>query len=85
MPEEQFARLHAPIGLKIGAGTPEAIITAIRDEITAFAKTPEISDRLTRLGIVPGGLTKEQTEAVFKKDTESFAAAIKAAGIEPPK
>jgi tripartite-type tricarboxylate transporter receptor subunit TctC len=67
------------------AGTPEAIITAIRNEITAFAKSPEISERLTKLGIVPGGLTKEQTEAVFKKDYDSFAAAIKAAGIDPPK
>ena len=72
-------------GFSAPAGTPEPIITALRDEITAFARSPEISERLTRLGIVPGGLTKEQTEAVFKKDTESFAAAIKAAGIEPPK
>ena len=44
-----------------------------------------MSERLTKLGIIPGGLTKEQNEAVFKKDYESFAAAIKAAGIEPPK
>jgi tripartite-type tricarboxylate transporter receptor subunit TctC len=72
-------------GFSAPAGTPEPIITALRDEITAFARSPEIFERLTRLGIVPGGLTKEQTEAVFKKDTESFAAAIKAAGIEPPK
>jgi tripartite-type tricarboxylate transporter receptor subunit TctC len=72
-------------GFSAPAGTPEAIITVIRDEVSAFAKSPEISERLTRLGIVPGGLSKEQTEAVFKKDTESFAAAIKAAGIEPPK
>jgi hypothetical protein len=34
---------------------------------------------------VPGGLPKEATEAIFKKDFESFAAAIRAAGIEPPK
>jgi tripartite-type tricarboxylate transporter receptor subunit TctC len=72
-------------GFSAPAGTPEPIITVLRDEITAFARSPEISERLTRLGIVPGGLTREQTEAVFKKDTESFAAAIKAAGIEPPK
>ena len=49
-----------------------------------FAKSPEVSERLSKLGIIPGGLTKEQTEAVFKKDHESFAAAIKAAGIAPP-
>jgi tripartite-type tricarboxylate transporter receptor subunit TctC len=59
-------------------------MTAVRDEITALAKSPEVSERLTKLGIIPGGLTKAESEAVFKKDYQSFAAAIKAAGIAPP-
>jgi hypothetical protein len=33
---------------------------------------------------VPGGLTREETAAVFKKDKENFAASVKAAGITPP-
>src|SRR3954466_8084446 len=70
-------------GFSAPAGTPEAIMNAVRTEITALAKSPEVSERLTKLGIIPGGLTKEQSEAVFKKDHESFAAAIKAAGITP--
>src|SRR5207344_325359 len=60
-------------GLSAPAGTPDAITTAIRNEITAFAKSPEISKRLSSLGIIPGGLTKEQSEAVIRKDYESFA------------
>jgi tripartite-type tricarboxylate transporter receptor subunit TctC len=72
-------------GFLAPAATPEPIITSLRNEITALAKSPEISQRLSKVGIVPGGLSKEQTEAVFKKDHESFAAAIKAAGIELPK
>jgi len=72
-------------GFLAPTGTPEPIITAIGTEVTAFAKSPEISDRLSKLGIVPGGLPKEATEAIFKKDFQSFAAAIKAAGIEPPR
>jgi tripartite-type tricarboxylate transporter receptor subunit TctC len=71
-------------GFLAPTGTPEPIITAIRNEITALAKSPEVTERLTKLGIVPGGLTKEQNEAVFRKDRESFAAAIKAAGIPAP-
>jgi hypothetical protein len=39
---------------------------------------------LTKLGIVPGGLSKEETAVVFKKDKESFIEAVKAAGITPP-
>ena len=71
-------------GFSAPAGTPEPIVETVRREITAFAKSPEISARLSKLGIIPGGMTKEETEAVFKKDHESFAAAIKAAGIAPP-
>ncbi|MGN6719827.1 MAG: Bug family tripartite tricarboxylate transporter substrate binding protein, partial [Candidatus Binatia bacterium] len=65
-------------------GTPDTILTAVRSEIMGFAKAPEIIDRLTSLGIVPGGLTEAQTEAVFKHDREAFAAAVKAAKIPPP-
>jgi tripartite-type tricarboxylate transporter receptor subunit TctC len=65
-------------------GTPEPIIDTIRHEIAAFAKSPEISERLGKLGIIPGGLSKEQNDVVFKKDYESFAAAVKAAGIAAP-
>ena len=72
-------------GFSAPAGTPQPILTAIGREVAAFARSPEISNRLTKLGIVPGGLTKEQSAAVFKKDHEAFAAAIKAAGIAPPK
>jgi len=72
-------------GFLAPAGTPEPIIAAIRNEVSVFAKSPEISDRLSKLGIVPGGLPKEASEAIFKKDFESFAAAIRAAGIEPQK
>lgn len=70
-------------GFLAPAQTPEVIISAIRTEVTAFVKKPEISQRLIKLGIVPGGLTKEQNEAVFRHDTEAFAAGIKAAGITP--
>ena len=56
-------------GFSAPAGTPEPIMTAVRDEITALAKSPEVSERLTKLGIIPGGLTRAESEAVFKKET----------------
>jgi tripartite-type tricarboxylate transporter receptor subunit TctC len=71
-------------GFSVPAGTPDAIVDAIRNEITALTKTPELQERLIKLGIVPGGLSKEETAAVFRKDKENFAASVKAAGIAPP-
>jgi xanthine dehydrogenase accessory factor len=35
MPEQQLARLHAPIGLKLGASTPEEIAVSIIAEVVA--------------------------------------------------
>ena len=35
VPEQQLARLHAPIGIKIGAGTPEEIAVSIIAEVVA--------------------------------------------------
>jgi tripartite-type tricarboxylate transporter receptor subunit TctC len=68
-------------GFLAPAGTPEPIIEALRNEVTAFVNKPEISQRLTSLGIVPGGLTPAQTEALFQHDHDEFEAAIKATGI----
>ena len=81
MPGFEFSSWN---GFLAPAATPAPIIETIRTEVTAFVKTPAISDRLTKLGIVPGGLSKQQCDAVFAHDREAFAAAVKAAGIPPP-
>lgn len=39
--EEQYARLHAPIGMDIGAGTPEEIALAIMSEVVAAYRKRE--------------------------------------------
>jgi len=68
-------------GFLTPTGTPEPIIEAIRNEVTAFVKTPKITQRLTSLGIIPGGLTKQEIAAVFQKEHDAYASAIKTAGI----
>jgi tripartite-type tricarboxylate transporter receptor subunit TctC len=71
-------------GFLAPVGTPAPIVEAIRKEVTAFVKTPEIAQRLTSLGIVPGGLTADQIQVAFQKEHDAFAVAIKAAGVPPP-
>jgi tripartite-type tricarboxylate transporter receptor subunit TctC len=72
-------------GFSAPAGTPEPILDSIQTELAAFAKSAEVSARLSKLGIIPGGLTREESAAVVKRDYGAFAAAVKAAGIELPK
>jgi tripartite-type tricarboxylate transporter receptor subunit TctC len=68
-------------GFLAPTGTPPAIIDAIRKEVTAFVKTPEISARLNGLGIVPGGMTKDEIVLAFQQEHDALAAAIKIVGI----
>jgi hypothetical protein len=49
-----------------------------------LARSPEAAQRLTKLGIVPGGQGKEEVAATFASDREMFVAAVKAAGIASP-
>jgi tripartite-type tricarboxylate transporter receptor subunit TctC len=71
-------------GFLAPAATPEPVVSALRNEIAAYARSAEISQRLTKLGIVPGGLSLQQSQAALKREHDAYAAAIKAAGIEPP-
>jgi xanthine dehydrogenase accessory factor len=41
LPQEQLNRLHGPIGLEIGAGTPEEIAMSIMAEIVAVRNNAE--------------------------------------------
>ena len=70
-------------GFLVPNGTPEDI-AKLRGAITEMVKEPEMAERLTRLGIIPGGQTKEQVAQVFQSDRKNFADAVKAAGIPAP-
>ena len=71
-------------GFVVPAGTPQPVVDAIRTEIIALAKSPEVSERLTKLGIVPGGLSKDEVAAAFARDRAIFGEAVKAAGMSAP-
>jgi tripartite-type tricarboxylate transporter receptor subunit TctC len=69
-------------GFLAPAGTPSPIIEAIRAEVSALVKKPEVAQRLSSLGIVPGGMTGEEIKEMFQKERETFAGVIKIAGIQ---
>jgi tripartite-type tricarboxylate transporter receptor subunit TctC len=70
-------------GFLAPAGTPEPIIEAIRIELAAFVKKPDIVKRLTDLGIVPGGMAGDAIEAMFHKEHATFAGVVKYLAIQP--
>jgi tripartite-type tricarboxylate transporter receptor subunit TctC len=70
-------------GFSAPAGTPEPIIEAIRAEVSGLVKRAEVAERLMKLGIMPGGMSKAEIDVYFRKDREALTAAVKAARIEP--
>jgi tripartite-type tricarboxylate transporter receptor subunit TctC len=71
-------------GFLVPTGTPETIIEKLRGAVKEMVDKPEVADRLNKLGIIPGGQTKEQVAAVFASDRKNYAEAVKAAGIAAP-
>ena len=71
-------------GFLVPNGTPEPIIEKLREAVSVLVKKPEVSARLTALGIIPGGQTKEQVAAAFEADRRNIGEAVKAAGIPTP-
>lgn len=63
------------------AETPEDIVTELRSAVTAIATSQAVSTRLKSLGIVPGGLSRDQMLATLKSDRQYFDQASKAAGL----
>ena len=61
----------------------QSIIEAIRTELAAFVKKPDIAKRLTDLGIVPGGMTGGAIETMFQKEHATFAGVVKYLAIQP--
>ena len=69
-------------GFFVPTATPEDVISKLRATIVDLVSTQEMKDRLTQVGIVPGGQSKAEVEATFKKDRESFAEAVNVAGVK---
>lgn len=70
-------------GFLAPVGTPEAAIEKLRAAIAEIVNTPEVSERLVKLGLNKGGQNRSEVEAAFKKDRDYFAEAAKIAGLQP--
>jgi tripartite-type tricarboxylate transporter receptor subunit TctC len=71
-------------GFFVPKGTPQPVVDKLRASIAELVGTPAMKERLTKLGIVPGGQSAAEVAETFKKDAISFAEAVKAAGVKKP-
>ncbi len=70
------------VGLLAPAGTPEAVIQRLANEVNKVIALPEAKERLRSLGAVAVGGTPAAFGAFLKSDYEYQAAVIKAASVK---
>lgn len=69
-------------GFFLPAGTPEAIVRRLSDEIGRAVRTPEITARIDDLGLTPVGGSPEQFAQVIRTDGPLYARLIKELNIK---
>lgn len=69
------------VGALVAAKTPRDIVERLHKEINALVQSPEINDRIRKLGADPLTLSIAEFEAMIKRELEENAQLIKKAGI----
>jgi tripartite-type tricarboxylate transporter receptor subunit TctC len=68
-------------GVMAPAGTPRAILAKVSQDIARAVQLPDVSERMTRQGVVIVTQTPEQFDAVIKRDTERYTKMLTEAGV----
>ena len=70
------------LGMLISARTPREIVERLHRETNAIVQSPEVSDRIRKLGADPLSLTLAEFDAMIKRELEENAQLIRKAGIQ---
>ena len=69
------------VGTLVAAKTPRPIVERLAKEINALVQSPEISDRIVKLGADPLTLSTSEFQAMIDRELRDNAELIKKAGI----
>jgi tripartite-type tricarboxylate transporter receptor subunit TctC len=70
------------VGALVPAKTPRDIVERLHKEINALVQSPEISERIRKLGADPVSMTLAEFDAMIQRELAENARLIKAAGIK---
>jgi tripartite-type tricarboxylate transporter receptor subunit TctC len=73
--------LEAWVGLFAPAGTPQAVITQLSEQVKKALELPETKQRAATLGIEPRYLGPDDLAALVKRDTDYWGKVIKSKNI----
>ena len=70
-------------GVLAPAGTPQAILTKVSEDIAKVLEIPDVREKLLAQGSIPSPTTPAEFDAINKSDTERYGKILKDAGITP--
>jgi tripartite-type tricarboxylate transporter receptor subunit TctC len=70
-------------GVLAPAGTPQAILTKVSEDIAKVLEMPDVREKLLAQGSIPAPTTPAEFDAINKSDTERYGKILKDAGITP--
>ena len=79
-PNYQFSLWN---GIVVPAGTPDDIITKIRDDVLAASKTPEMQKSLVDMGATVVGSTPADFGAFMRSEVDTLAELVNKLGMKP--
>jgi len=71
------------VGLFVSARTPGALIERLHHATAAALQSPEVRERLPKLGAEPMAMTPVEFDALVREELRSNAVLVKAAGMKP--
>jgi len=69
-------------GVMVPAGTPDAVVAKLHDEIVAVLRTPDVVERLSSQGAEPIGSTPQAFAAYISAETAKWAKVVRESGAK---
>jgi tripartite-type tricarboxylate transporter receptor subunit TctC len=69
------------VGMAVPSKTPRAIVTKLHQNTQKAIQTPDLNERMARLGAEQWLMTPQEFDAYIRKEIAANAALVKAAGI----
>jgi tripartite-type tricarboxylate transporter receptor subunit TctC len=69
-------------GVMVPAGTPDAVVAKLHDEIVAVLRMPDVVERLSSQGAEPIGSTPQAFAAYIRAETAKWAKVVRESGAK---
>lgn len=68
--------------LLVPGGTPKPIVDKIQQEVARALKTPDVAERVLKMGVLPGGGTPAETEVFVRGEVAKWGDVIRKTGAK---